>query len=197
MPLPLLLPLLGLGASALGGFFGSKSKQAQTSTTTPTLDPAYGPLQSLILQNVTKRLSSPTGLPEGYEAGGIKNINNVYDLVNQNLQNSLTSRGLARSPVAGVADEALQTRRAGDIGTFQTSLPLVARNLQDQDLGFATSLLGYGRGSTTTGTGAVSAGGGIGGASTNLAGLLGYLLATGAFGKGGGNGLPGYNAGPF
>jgi hypothetical protein len=190
MPLPLLIPLI---ASAAGALFGGGLKKKATQTTAPTLDPAYGPLQQRVLQLAQQRLAG-SSLPAGYETGGIKSINSAYDLVHQNLANSLTGRGLATSPVAGAAETAFSGARAGDVGTFRANLPLVERQLQTEDLGLATNLLGQGRGATTTTT----AGGGLAGGFENLSGLLGYLMATGAFkAPGGGNGLPGFSKGPF
>jgi len=174
---PLVLPLLGFGASALSGLFGGRGK---TQTTTSTLDPTLGPLQSQVLQMITKRLSNG-GLPPGYEASQIGDINHVYDLVGQRSTNDLTSRGLGTSPVAGVVDANNQQARGGSIADLVRSLPMVARNFQNQDLGLASTLLGQGRGTTTTQSGNMA-----GGAFDELGTMLGFLIATGKLGAGGG-----------
>jgi hypothetical protein len=193
MPLPLLALAAPSIASFLGGLFANKHKQ--TSTTTPTTAPAYQGLEGLILKSIQQRLASPTGLPAGYEAGGIKNINNTYDLINQARENNLTARGLAGSPVAAAGDTRASTARAGDIVNFQSTLPLVQRQLQNEDLGLAGNVLSLGRG--TTSTGEASGGGGLAGGFTNLAQLLGFLYGKGAFGPGaaGGGGFPSMGAG--
>lgn len=188
MPLPLLIPAIGSLASFFGGLFGNDSKQQQQ--TTPTLDPAYGPLQRMLLEHIQGRLTNPTGLPANYETGGIANINKSYELTNQNTANRLTAAGLSRSPIAGNAIAQSNRARAGDIGNFRANLPLVSQQLQDQDLNLASSLLNFGRGQTSTASG--SSGGGVGGGFDSLATMLGYLYGSGKFNKGGGgNGLPG------
>jgi hypothetical protein len=171
------------------------NKSKQTTTTTPTLDPAYGPLQKMILDRIMQRLQGSPSL-SGYAATGIGDINRTYDLAGQNLENSLTARGLSTSPVAGAAGAKLQAGRAGSIAGFQNSLPLLLDSLRRQSLSDATGVLGFGRGSTTMGT--TEAGGGAAGAFTNLAQLLGFLYGKGAFGQGaaaGGGGFPSMGAG--
>lgn len=183
MPLPALIPA-GLSLfSFLGGLFGNKSEQSQSST----LDPAYGPLQQLLLKHIQSRLTNPSGLPAGYETGGVRDINKSYDLTEQNLGNRLTASGLSSSPIAGNAYGQSQRARAGDIGTFRANLPLVQRQLQDQDLNLASSLLNFGRGGMVSG----SSGGGVGGGFDSLATMLGYL-----YGKRGGTAASaqGYNS---
>jgi hypothetical protein len=166
--------LAGVGLSALGGALPNTA--SQTGTSMPTLDPAYGPLQSLLLQQTLARLNSGGPDMAGYTAGGMQNINKAYGLVGQSLDNSLTSRGLAGSPIAGAGDAKLQTGRAGDLANFQNTIPLLKDQYQQQALQQATGLLTQGRG--TTSTGSQTSGGGWAGAATNLAQMLGYLYGT-------------------
>jgi hypothetical protein len=144
----------------------------------PTLDPAYSPLQQLLLQQTIQRLNSQGPDLGGYEASGISNINKGYGLVQQNLENSLTARGLNDSPVAGAGLTRLQMGRAGDITNFQNTIPLLKDQYQRNNLQDAIALLTQGRGSATTGTTATDTGGGWAGAATNLAQMLGYLYGT-------------------
>jgi hypothetical protein len=182
MPFPLLLPAI----AGIGSLIGGALKNKSTQTTTNQLDPGYSGLQTMILQSLMKRLSAPTGLPEGYEASGIGAINSTYDLVRQARENALTSRGLAGSPVAANADLVAGNSRAGQIGQFRAGLPLVSRDLQNQDLAMAANILPMGRtSSTTTGT----SGGGAAGAATNLAQMIGFLIGSGKLKTGGG--IPG------
>jgi hypothetical protein len=113
--------------------------------------------------------------------------------VGQHLANDLTSRGLSRSPVAGTADEQLQQGRAANIADFQGNIPLVNRQLQNQDLGLAAAFLQGGRG--TTGTGQQTSGGGVGGSFDSVAQMLGYLYGKGAFGKQKYGGVDSYTGG--
>lgn len=165
-------------ASFIGGLFGHDS--STTSSTTPTLAPQYSPLEQLVLGRITARLQNPTGLPAGYATGGIRQINSTYDAIGQTLNNRLSARGLASSPVAGAAETKLQTSRGGDIGTFRANLPLVERQMQNEDLNAAAGILSQGRGSTTTGTS--TTGGGAAGGFSDLATYIGYLYGTGQLG---------------
>lgn len=190
-------PLLAAGISGISGLLGMlrpKQRQQQTSTTTPTLDPAYGPLQQMLISQATQRLQG-NSLPANYEAGGVAAINRTHDLVSQGANNSLVSRGLAQSPVAGAVDARLANSRAGDIGNFRANMPVVQRELQNQDFGNIAQLLNFGRGSTTTGTNVNEVGGGAAGGATNLMQMLGYLIGSGAFGRSGGVGNPPMGAG--
>lgn len=171
MPLPLLPIALG-GLSFLGGLFGNKNKQTST--------PNHGPLQDRILQIMRQRLGSSADL-SGYRAQGLQDTNQTFDLIRQSQSNDLTARGLGTSPVAANVDAMRENSRGGAIARFQQGLPLLQRQLQADDLGLAGYLF---RGNTTEGT----SGGGLGGGFDSLATMLGFLQATGAFGKGGGGG---------
>lgn len=199
MPFAAAIPLIAAGASGLFGMLNNRNRQnqQQTSSTTPTMNPAFGPLQQMLINHAMQRLEQPGGLPAGYEANGINTINKTYDLASQGLNNDLTSRGLGSSPVAGSAMSRMTAGRAGDIGRFRTDLPNVARDRQNQDFGMITNLLNMGRGSSSTGTGQQTqeGGGGAAGGATNLMQMLGYLMGSGAFGGGGQPGGPGFGIG--
>jgi hypothetical protein len=186
--MPFLIPIAVSAASAYAGSRASKSKS--TSTSTPTLSPQFKPLQDLLLQQAMSRLQNPTSL-QGYESQGLSGINKTFGLGDMALQARLRARGLGRSNIAGAADARLEGDRLGQISQFQNGLPLLQRDLQNQDLQFGQGLLGMGRGTTTTGT--ASSGGGAKGGLEDLASILGYFMGQGAFGggkKGGGGGLP-------
>ncbi len=170
------IALAAAAASSAGGAIASHN--SSSTSTTPTMDPAYGPLQSQILKMVQGRLTSGTDLT-GYTNSGLAGINKSYGLADKSLQASLTARGLGSSPIAGAGEATLQTGRAGSASSFINSIPLLQRDLQTQDLSLGQQLLATGRGSASTGT--TTDGGGAGGAATNLAAMLGYLQSTGAF----------------
>lgn len=180
MPFPLLLPLLLSGASFAGGLMG-RGKQKATSTTTPTLDPAFSGLQNLILPSITSRLQRASALPEGLSEMNTAGINKSYEGARTNLENVLSARGLNTSPIAGAAFGRLEGNRAGDIGRMKTSLPILNEELKRQDLMDALSALSLGRGSKTVQEGGAGGGGGIGGGVSSLASMLGFLYGTGAF----------------
>lgn len=175
---PLVVPAIAGLASLLGGIFGNRS-QTQSASTSPTMDPAYSPLQAMLLQQIMARIANPSKLPSGYEAGQIQGINQTYNQVGQSLDNRLTARGLGTSPVAGVGAATLEQGRAGDIVRMQQGLPLLERQMQDQDLASALQALSLGRGSTSTQTSPSNmAAGGM----QSLSSMLAYLYGKGALG---------------
>src|ERR1044072_5882090 len=133
------------------GFFSSSSTTKSQQQTTPTFGAGTG-LNSLILQTIQKRLQNPSGVPAGYVGQGIQSLNDANDSAARATENALTARGLAGSPIAANADLQQQLARTGQIGEFRANVPLVARDLQNQDLGLAGAALGLNRGYNATGT---------------------------------------------
>lgn len=168
-----------IAASAIGGWISSKRK----SSSTPTLDPKYSPLEQQVLSLVQQRLGTSTDL-SGYQAQGTQDINHTFDLLKQSQSNDLTARGLSTSPVAGAVDATRENARGGQVSSFINSIPLLRRQLQAQDIGLANGVLGQGRGTTTT----EQSGGGAAGSAESIAAMLGYLQSTGAFKRGAGGG---------
>src|SRR2546423_1710152 len=103
--------IIGGGASVAGGVLANRGKSQQSQT--PTLDPQFQPLQQMMLESIQKRMQNG-GLPAAYETNGVRSINSTFDLARQNVDNSLTSRGLGQSPVAAAADTKWNTARAGE-----------------------------------------------------------------------------------
>jgi hypothetical protein len=175
----LISSIIGGGASIAGGALANRG----SSSTTPTVDPAYSGLQGQILKMIQSRLATPLDT-SGYTANGVGTINKSYDLGKQASDNALSARGLSTSPVAGAVDATRENARAGSVATFQNSVPLLARESQGADLSQAAGVLGLGRGSASS----FESGGGAAGAFTNLAQYLGYLTGKGVF-KGSGAGV--------
>lgn len=183
MPLlaaPVLASIIGGGASIAGGLLSNKG----SSTTSPTEDPAYQGLQGQVLNMVQQRLNTPIDTA-GYTGSGVANINRNYDLTKQASDNNLTTRGLASSPVAGAVGGVAANARAGDISSFENSVPLLVNQIQGQNINQAAGILGMGRGSAST----TASGGGAAGGATSLAQYLGYLTSKGAFKGGSGSSL--------
>jgi hypothetical protein len=174
------IPAAMIASSLISGLLANK-KQTSTQTSAPTIDPAYGGLQQMLIDSITKRMSSGSSLPAGYETKGIQDINRAYGNAGTSLSNTLTARGLSTSPVAGNAATQFEMARGGDIGRFQQNLPLVQRDLENQDFSLINSILGQGRGQTSTMT---QAGNQAGGAATSLSSMLAYLYGKGAFNGG-------------
>lgn len=173
-----------IGLSLLSFLSGSqKSKTSQTSTTTPTGDPAYGPLQQALIAQAMSRINNPSALPAGYEAQGVGKINDTFGVINQGIGNRAAAQGVSGGPTEAYARNISDLNRGGQIAGFRTGLPLLERGMRMEDLGFAANVLGsqrYGSTTNTTSTG----GGGLGGGLSNAAGILGFLYGQGALGGG-------------
>ncbi len=176
-------PLVDAGLSAVGGAL-SNTEGARTSTSTPTITPGYQSLADLLKARAMARLNTGTNL-NGYQATGVNNINSAFDNAAIGQNAGLEARGLATSPVAAAVTGKANTARAGDIATFLNGIPLLQRQLQDQDIANATNQVGqFGRGTTGVGPGSAVAGG-----FTSAAEMLAYLNGKGVLG-----GMPGSNS---
>lgn len=167
---PLLAPIVG---SAVGGAL-SNTKGARTSTMTPTLPGEFQSFQDLLRSRIQDRLSGSMDM-SGLEATGIQNINDAYRGVGMGLQNSLTARGLATSPVAAAGETNLAMGRAGDIGQWLNQIPQLQREYQNQDFGQANALLNSVRGQSSVAPGS-AVGSGLGSAAEMMAFLAGQGL---------------------
>lgn len=180
MPIPFIVPA---ALSFAGGLLNNKA--SSKSTTTPTYGAEYSPLLQTMRRLALARLQQPTDLSP-YRASGMQTINQAFGNARMASNNDLTARGLSTSPVAGAVDTNNQNARAASLAGFENSLPLLARQLQAEDIGLAGGVANMGRGSTTTGS--ESGGGGLAGGVTQLAQFLGYASGKGAFGNTGING---------
>lgn len=192
MPFPLLIPLLTTAASGIAGALSNKKsartgEQSGTSTTMPVENHAYATLGDMLRARATERLRSSMDL-SGLEASGISDINSTFDPVEMSVNNSLTSRGLGTSPVAGAADATLGAARGGSIAQWLNQLPTLKRQYQNEDFNAANMVFaGRPLGQTTQQQGTVVqpgsvAGGGIGSAAEMLA----FMAGQGLLGGGGG-----------
>lgn len=129
--------------------YDNKSSQ----TTTPVESPEWQAFADMLRKSIGGSLGG-SSLPGGFEAAGVGNINNTWDLAKQGLSNNLTSRGLGRSPIAGNAMTQMDMGRAGDITQLQTeTLPAMERQWKMEDLQNALNLFGQRSiGSSSTGT---------------------------------------------
>jgi len=183
MPLPL-LPLALSGISFLGGALNNRARQT-TSTTTQALSPEAQGLNTLLMDTIRQRLAGSADL-SGYRTQETQNINRTFGNAQTALNADLTARGLSDSPVAGAAISRFQGARAGSIAQLVNSLPLLQRDMQQQDLGLGSHLMALQpRTTTTTGT---QPGNMLGGGFSDLGSMLGYLVGQGQFGGAGGAG---------
>lgn len=175
MPLPFLMPGLMAGGSLLSGLLGGRrSTQSRSSQTSPR----FRGLESSLLNSLMGRLNQPSALPEGFEEQGISGINDTFSNIERTLGNSLVSRGLSGSPMAGASDRNLNFARGGEIARFRTNLPAMERQFRNQDIGLGTDLLRsqYPDQSSTS-----TVGGGGGQAFGDMSSMLAFLYGSGAF----------------
>lgn len=123
----------------LGSLFGSSQTTNTSGTTssqygqTPTYDPAAESLRQALISGQISNLGKDVDL-SGYTSSGLQTINQGYDAANKALQQTLASRGLTYSPVAGSSTAALGTQRIGAGINFQNQIPLLAQQLYQQKL---------------------------------------------------------------
>ncbi len=172
-------PLVSIGLSAAGGALAN-SEGARTGTQAPTIAPGYQSLADLLKARAMARLNMGTDMG-GYRASGVNNINSAFDNAALGTNAGLEARGLATSPVAAAVAGKANTARAGDIATFLNGIPLLQRQLQDQDMANATNQVGrFGVGQQTVAPGSAVAGG-----FGSAAEMLAYLNGKGVLGGGG------------
>ena len=163
------IPLIMGGLGALGGIFGNRPKQttqtqdmttsgkeSQTGSATGTseMNPVLSALQQTsqdtFLRSLLDRIRSQTDL-RGYQAGGIQDINQGYNVKTQALQNMLAARGLSFSPAASTAQMGLESGRLGDITKFNEQMPLIQRQMGIEDINnLIQGFLATPKGSRTT-----------------------------------------------
>lgn len=179
---PNLLPALATaGAGIAGGLSSRSGARTGTSTVSPVEPAGYSTLGDLLRSRAEARLRSSMDMG-GFEASGIQNINDAFRGISDSVNNDLTSRGLGTSPIAGTAVTNVETARGGNIAEFLNSLPLLQRQMQDQDFQNANSLYANRPiGQTQT---AVQPGSAAGNAAGSAAEMLAFLQGQGLFSKG-------------
>ena len=105
----------------------------------PVITGEYAPLDQLMRGIMTGRLSSPSSLPAGYAENAIRGINESYEGADQAARNLAARRGLSGEQTYAVASPANRAR-AGAIADLRGSLPLLARELQNQDIAITSGL---------------------------------------------------------
>ncbi len=150
-------PLIGAGISALTGLFGAKKPQTTTttssSTTNPVLDANGNALENQFADDAINM--DKAGGPDlsGYTANGLQQINNGANIKQKLLQNTLASRGLSFSPAAATATGNADADRLAQSSQFLSSVPLLKRQFQQQNLQQLMTAFGIiPKGQTSSGT---------------------------------------------
>lgn len=113
---------------------GTTSTNAQGNfNSAPVFDPQTDALRQQIIKSLMGNLNEDVDL-KGYESQGLQTINQGSEAAKTALQQTLASRGLTYSPMAGAATANLETQRIGQGVNFQNQLPLLKQQLYQQKL---------------------------------------------------------------
>lgn len=166
--MPLFIPALIAGASALAGAFGNKDQHQQTGgsqstnstqtstgatnfTNTPTYDPLQLQMRDFLLKNFFDRSQSGGihDLVNSTVNSGVNNINTAGSSNELAIRNMLASRGLSYSPAASVPLANANSSRLAQITQLRNSAPILEDQIQSGRLtDFANFLKGLPTGST-------------------------------------------------
>lgn len=148
-----------MGQATAGGWnpYGPKTSTSQSQGTTssqgggsysnrPVITSEYQPLDALMRGIMTNRLSGGSSLPQGYAESGIRGINESYEGADQAARNMAARRGLSGEQTYAIASPANRAR-AGQIADFRANMPLLERQMQNEDIGITQGLQSaFGRG---------------------------------------------------
>jgi hypothetical protein len=139
--------------------FGPQTSTSQSTTsssggghqsTTPTITGNYQGIDALMRNIMTGRLGSPSSLPAGYASNRTRAINQSYEGADQAARNMAASRGLSGEQAYAVASPSNRAR-AGDIADMRGEIPLLERQMQNEDVQLAANLQKmFGTGQDTT-----------------------------------------------
>lgn len=170
-----LVPTTAMGLSLAGGLLSGTKGARQKTYPDP---PEYAGLRDLMMRYTMDRLKTPRELQPSYETQGFRNINRNADLVRQSLENRMAAVGLRGFPVYGAGLTDLETRRFGDINTYENiSLPQLMEDFYNQRLGQGLQLFNQ------RVPGVQAAGSAAGNALMSASQLLAYMYGSGAFAK--------------
>ena len=119
---------------------GTTSMSGWTSfSNRPVITGEYAPLDQLMRSIMTGRLAGGSSLPAGYAENAIRGINESFEGTDQAARNLAARRGLSGEQTYAIASPN-QRARAGAIANLRGSLPLLERELQNQDIGITSGL---------------------------------------------------------
>ncbi len=124
----------------------SNSNTNSTSMSMPFFKQEELPIANALRSRIMGRLSGGSALPEAYKAMGLRNIGRTSESAIKGLEGNLAARGID----SGMGMEGMMMDRSAQQSDFLNSLPLLERNLENEDLDRASGYLG------SFGTGAIS-----------------------------------------
>lgn len=130
------------------GTSSTSSRGGQQFSNKPQITQEYQPLDELMRGIMTGRLAGGSSLPQGYASNAARAINESYAGADAAARNLAARRGLSGEQAYSVASPA-NTARAGALADMRGNLPLLERQMQNQDIGITQGLQSaFGRGET-------------------------------------------------
>lgn len=112
----------------------------------PVITEEYQPLDELMRGIMTGRLASGSSLPQGYASSAARGINESFAGTDAAARNLAARRGLSGEQTYAVASPAASAR-AGQLADMRAKLPLLERQMQNEDIGITQGLQSaFGRG---------------------------------------------------
>lgn len=132
-----------------GNQYGTTSSRSGSNTqysNRPEITAEYQPLDELMRGIMTGRLSGGSSLPAGYASNAARAINESYEGADQSARNLAARRGLSGEQSYAVASP-VSRARAGALADMRGNLPLLERQMQNEDIGITQGLQSaFGRG---------------------------------------------------
>lgn len=146
----------GLLSGAMGAGWNPYGPKTSTSSSTsqggssfssmPQISKEYAPLDALMRGIMTGRLSGGSSLPQGYASTAARGINESFEGADAAARNLAARRGLSGEQTYAVASPANRAR-AGALADMRAQLPLLERQMQNEDIGITQGLQSaFGRG---------------------------------------------------
>lgn len=124
--------------------------------TKATFNPEAQPLVSKLSALYKDRLENPTGLPEGYLGSVARGTNDAYQGAQVAANNLAARRGLSGEQAVSIG-EPIEAARAGKIADVANNMPILGRQLQNEDMQMAQAFSDMLKGSITDSRGTTTA----------------------------------------
>jgi len=136
----------GPQTSTSSGTSSSTGGGSQSYSNMPVITGQYQGIDELMRGIMTGRLQNPSSLPAGYASTAARGINESYAGADAAARNMAARRGLSPEQSYAVATPA-NSARAGALADMRAQLPLLERQMQNEDIGIAQGLQSaFGRG---------------------------------------------------
>jgi|GEM_PF-2109321 len=129
-----------------------------SSSSTPTWASQFTPTLNAVESTTTKAMTDPESGLAAVKANAVGDINKSYESLPDQIQSSLSSRGMGRSGQMTDLTTKAELGRKGALGQFEGSWASMLSNRQMQAASLADQLLAIARGTQSSGT---SFGGGV------------------------------------